>query len=41
MGYFVELEDRKSSIKPKSISNGLDIYGLGIVEYSVRVLLDV
>ena len=35
-GDFVKLEDKKFPRKLKGIAKGLEIYGFGIVEYSVR-----
>ena len=35
-GDFVKLEEKKLPRKIKGISRGLEIYGFGIVEYSVR-----
>ena len=35
-GEFVKLEEKKSPRKLKGIAKGLEIFGFGIVEYSVR-----
>ena len=35
-GYFVKIEKKTSPINLKGIAKGFQIYGFGIVEYSVR-----
>ena len=35
-GYFLKLEEKNFPINLKGIAKGIEIYGFGIVEYSVR-----